>query len=201
MNDEELLATLQAADPARRRTGTDSWIDDLLQATMSTGTNPDPKVSSTRRVRLAIGAAAAVAVAVVGVGGYLLARPGSGSPSTTAPSVLTLKVAPANMSASCAAFTPAAMKYFDTVFDGTAVSLADGVATLRVNHWLTPGTADEVALAGLGGTDTQVEDPPIEIKVGTRYLITADKGVLGSCGFSGPWSQQVADEFAAALAN
>ena len=35
MNDDELRARLQAADPAQRDAPVDSWIDELVEATMT----------------------------------------------------------------------------------------------------------------------------------------------------------------------
>jgi hypothetical protein len=37
--------------------------------------------------------------------------------------------------------------------------------------------------------------------VGARYLVTATDGTVNGCGFSGPWTQEMADTYAAAFAS
>ena len=40
----------------------------------------------------------------------------------------------------------------------------------------------------------------IDFQVGSRYLVTAYDGIVNYCGFSGPWTQELADAYAAAFA-
>ena len=35
--------------------------------------------------------------------------------------------------------------------------------------------------------------------MGSRYLVTAYDGTVNYCGFSGPWTQEMADAYAAAF--
>ena len=56
MDDEELAARMRAADPARGPAPADSWIDDLVEATMASGTTEtSPGTSTEPRTRLGAG--------------------------------------------------------------------------------------------------------------------------------------------------
>jgi hypothetical protein len=39
----------------------------------------------------------------------------------------------------------------------------------------------------------------IDFQVGSRYLVTALDGTVNYCGFSGLWTQELADTYAAAF--
>ena len=72
MNDDELRARLRAADPARRDAPAESWIDELVEATVTRNDQgQDNRTEETRsRSRWLVPAVAAAAVAAIAVGGY-----------------------------------------------------------------------------------------------------------------------------------
>ncbi len=84
--DRELLARLQAADPAQRTpVPPKHWISDLTEATMN-DTNTDETRSGQGRRTWVLVAAAAVVVGALGVGGVAALNGGDDKgPSTAAP--------------------------------------------------------------------------------------------------------------------
>ena len=65
MDEQELEARMRAADPARGPAPADSWIDDLVEATMTTETSTEQQHHG-RRTWVLVAAAAALVAAIGG---------------------------------------------------------------------------------------------------------------------------------------
>jgi hypothetical protein len=206
MNDDELRARLQAADPARRDAPADSWIDELVEATMDEqGTGPDigrdiGRARPGRSRWLAAGAAAAVAV--IAVGGYAIFAgandDGSGNRREEARTELALTLPKGDPMQMCIQFSVDILRPMETAFAGTATDVAGDQVTLDVDRWYKGGDADVVKLTGSTDAGVMLEGG-IRFTEGERYLVTATDGSVNGCGFSSVWSQEMADAFEAAF--
>jgi len=199
VTDDELLARLQAADPARRAPAPSyDWIDDLTEATM-TRTADTPR----RRIWLVAAAAAAV-VAALGVGVAAL-DDGDPAPRATQPAdapVPALELtAPPGPEARCMIVTAQTLSRMPTAFEATVTSVDGRRATLSVDRWYA-GTAAErrATTVRLTSATQSMTDliGAVRFEGGERYLIAAHDGEMAACGFSAPWSQGLADTYAAA---
>ena len=76
---------------------------------------------------------------------------------------------------------------------GTATKVDDDGVTLDVDRWYAGGNADVVRLANYDVNTVSLNGFAIE--PGSRYLITATDGTVNLCGFSGPWTEDLAAAF------
>jgi hypothetical protein len=196
---EELLARLRAADPASRAVApAPNWIDDLTEATMSTSTDEN----RTRRTWL-IAAAAAVVVAAIGLGGIAaLGGNDNGDPAAKNPAAVFELTAPGHQDARCMMVTPKTLSRFDSAFEATVTSLDGREATLKIEKWYAGSAAAKQSTQAHLTSATQSMTElvgSVKFKEGGRYLITATGSEMTSCGFSAPWTQGLADQYAAAF--
>lgn len=200
MNDDELLSRLQAADPARTSSSADSWIPDLVEATMSNSVEPDetdaPAASGNWWKPLV---AAAVLIGALG-GGYALISDGSDDSGEAAkdPTSISLALPGSDAMSMCMAFDVETLKNAQLAFSGTVTSVTGGKVTVEVDHWFKGGTAD-LAVLDYVGAATQVALDGVEFTEGSRYLISGGDGGVGTCGYSGPWSADFEADFKAAF--
>ena len=198
MNDDEgpdraeakLMRRMQAADPARTVTSGNSWMPDLMEAAMSS-TPVEPK-SHPRRWAPAIAAAASVAV----LGGVAYAVLGGSDPAGSPGSVVTTLAMPASGGTSMNSCLPFDAQYLHDMplaLSGSATKVGDDGVTLDVDRWYKGGNADVVRLANYDANTVSLDG--FSFEPGNRYLITATEGTVNLCGFSGPWTQDLADAF------
>lgn len=190
---DQLLRRIQAADPTRSTPTAAPWITDLVEATMST----TPVQHRTRIRRWAPALAAAAVLAAIGAGAYT-ALSGPETPGDTpGPTVMTTLAMPGSgggpSMGSCIRFDVKYLRDMPVAFAGTATQVGDDSVTLDVDHWYRGGVADVVRLAHYNPATVSLDG--FEFVRGDRYLITATGGTVNFCGYSGPWSQNLADAF------
>lgn len=200
-DDSELLARLQAADPATRAPlPSEHWIRDLTEATMNDRTG-DP---SARRWTWPVAAAAAVLVA--GIGGYALnSGLGDGGPTPSVasgqpsevPTVTRLDV-PSPSAAKCVVPSAATLKTAEIAFDATVASIAGDQVTLGVTHWYAGPPTDQVVVRA-PSEDLRALLIGVEFEQGKRYLVAANGGQVTVCGFSGAYDNTLAALYAEAF--
>jgi len=188
MSDDDLFDRMRNADPARTDAPADSWLDDLVEETMSI------TPQSTRRRWLPAAAAAAVVAVVAGGIGFAMTR-GDDAPTPTAQKTVTeLRVQGEDATQMCMQVTPEALRNVDQAFEGTATEVTDDRIVLTVDRWFKGGSSDEVALTP-ADTGMVALIGSVEFEQGGRYLVTAADGLVNSCGFSGEWSPELAALF------
>ena len=196
MSDDELRLRLRAADPVTPSPA-DSWIDDLVEATMNTPTD-----NETRGRSWLLPVAAAAAAAALGVGAFAVLDDsgGSGDADTAAePTSISLALPDSGPAMGmCMAFDPALLSDMDLALSGTVTATDDDSVTLDVDRWYRGGDADKVELEHTGAA-TQVALDGIAFEDGARYLVTATDGTVVTCGYSQPWSEELAAQFAQAF--
>ncbi|MFF3934643.1 hypothetical protein [Streptomyces phaeofaciens] len=174
MNEDELLARLQAADLARVPTAPPD-IDRLLEAAMTTTRTPVDTGTPRRNLRPRLLAAAAAAVlAVGGLIAWQVTRAPAAAPSA-APLVLTVQGTAG--STKCAAPTVDLLRMNSTAFEGTATSVTDDQVSFDVKHWYRGDAGvSTVTLQHIRGLEG------VTFTAGDRYLVTARDGEVGMCG-------------------
>jgi len=203
MNDDELKAKLHHADPARRPTGADSWIDDLAEATMTTETSTEQPRG--RRTWTMVAAAAAV-VAIVGGAAFALTVDGDDDAPATdraaqeAPErkELALALPPSDSMQMCIEFSPEALEPVEVAFSGEVAEVEGETVRITPDHWYRGGDdATDVVLTA-GSPDVLLEGGII-FEEGQRYLVSANDGQVATCGLSGPYSEEMAAAYAEAF--
>ena len=118
MDDNELRARLQAADRARDDAPATSWIDELVEATMTTAQEQRTE-ETTKRPRWVVPAAAAAAVAGIAAVGAL-AFTGGGDDPADEPTTTQLALPDANAAMQmCVAIDAQVLSTVPVAFDGT----------------------------------------------------------------------------------
>lgn len=194
MNDDELRARLRAADPARRDAPAESWIDELVEATVNEQENRTEETPS--RSRWLVPGVAAAAVAAIAVGGYaFVAADDGGGAKDEQQTELALTVPSADpMTSMCIQFSAEALSPMEVAFAGTATDVTGDQVTLDVDHWYKGGDADVVEVTGSSDAGVLLEGG-IEFTEGERYLVTATDGNVNGCGFSGLYTADMAAAF------
>jgi hypothetical protein len=205
MNDDELLARLQAADPAASLPDAEPGrTARLLEETMSNDLDTDPArpadLDSRRRSPLTWLVAAAAVLVIAGVGVLAVTSRDHGQTPTAAhhtPTVMKLK-AHAPGAAMCMQVTADTLSHMSVAFDGTVTSMSDGVVTLDVGHWYRGGDTDEVTVTA-PPAQMHIILQAVQFEVGQRYLVTANNGYVTVCGFSALYSEDLAALYAQAF--
>lgn len=157
---------------------------------MST-TREEPK-SRPRRWAPAIAGAASIAL----LGGAAYAVLGGGDPAGGPGATVTTLALPAGSGTSmnsCLPFDAQYLRDMPVALSGTATKVDDNGVTLDVERWYKGGDADVVRLANYEVNTVSLDG--FSFEQGSRYLITATGGTVNLCGFSGPWTQDLADAF------
>ena len=144
--------------------------------------------------------AAATLLAVAGVVTYGLVQRGDDHPGPTAgtPTRTTLH-APAAASGKCMVPSAQALAPAAFAFDGTVLATDGRQVTLEVTHWYTGQALDRVQVDE-GPQDLGALVGAADFQVGDRFLVAATGDhQLMVCGFSAPYSTDLADLYAAAF--
>jgi len=189
-------ATLARADPAR--------VQRLLEDVMSTEPTTESRATGARQrgpLTWVVAAAAVVLIAGVAMFGVLRHDDTPAAPPTAsdARTVTELGAPPAAAySARCMVPTSAALAQQTMAVDATVTTLADGVVTLTPSHWYA-GRATDLVRVQAPQQDLQGLLGAVELHEGGRYLVSATRGQVAVCGFSGPWSSRLAALYADAF--
>lgn len=200
--DDELVRRLRAADPMRSRgqrdpaTTSPRWLDDLVEATMSTPTETQTTLAEgpARRPRWPVAVAAAAVLAAV-VGGSLTWGGGTDSPpEATKPALVLTQAGEDGVIASCLPFSADILAGMPTAFDARAVEVGEGEAVLEVGRWYAGGPGERVLVRTPDASSAALTGS-VEFVQGERYLVTATDGTVNSCGFTMPWTEKDAAVF------
>ncbi|WP_183092252.1 hypothetical protein [Nocardioides stalactiti] len=113
-------------------------------------------------------------------------------PSTAAepPTVLDLTLPAPNMMQMCVQFSAEVLEPVQVAFSGVATEVDGTTATLTPDHWYRGEEADLVVLEA-PSPDVLLEGG-IVLEEGERYLISADRGQVATCGLSGVYTEEMA---------
>jgi hypothetical protein len=194
VNDDELLARLRAADPARTHAAAPLDLDHLLEETMTADTAPRTTISAPgqQRRRPLLMAAAAVIVAGIGLP-WAITQNGDGNqpPPAAVPLALTVQqnTGAGGVETACAEVDVNTLRQYSTAFEGTVTSVNGDQVNLHVDHWYRGGNVTTVQLSD--NHDGQVEFAGQKYETGHSYLIYAKDGQIPSCLFDAEATSQL----------
>lgn len=210
LTDEQLRALLQSRDPAvslvpATHESVARLMEDAMSHDVETPTHDPshPETDPRRRTPLTWLLAAAAVLVIVGVGVFALfggedqpiATP---TPDNVPASVLHLS-APGSVQDRCAMVTPELLSLQETAFDGTVTSVDGNQVTLEVGHWYRGGNEDLVTVEA-SDAELRMLIQAVSFEQGQRYLVSATDGIVTVCGFSAPYSDELAALYAEAFA-
>lgn len=138
---------------------------------------------------------AASAVLIVVAGGIVLATRGADTPAPGPRGPVTPGAA------SCVElYSIDTLTNRQLAFDGTVASVVGDRVTFTVGEWFKGGSEAEITLEGastLGGITSA--GPGVSLEPGSRLLVAGDGGFAWGCGFTQPYSRDVAAEWRVAL--
>jgi hypothetical protein len=197
-DDDELRDRLRASDPAASLPPADpTRVARLLEDVMSTELTTENRETGTRnRGPLTWLVAAAAVLIIAGVAVYgVLGHDDDPTPPPAADghTTVTELSAPnaAAYDARCMVPNPEIVAQQSVAFDGTVTTLADGAVTLTVDHWYAGSPTD---LVRVQAPATELEElvGAVHFEDGGRYLVSATGGQVTVCGFSAPYSTDLA---------
>ena len=105
---------------------------------------------------------------------------------------------PAQDNARCMPVEPETLGKAETAFDGEVLTVDDDAVTLAVREWYAGG--DKAAQVRLDlARVPQTLTGYFDFAKGSRYLVAANDDTVLVCGFSGPWSKDLEQVYAAAF--
>ena len=165
------------------------------QPTATTEFSPNGR----RRSRLLAAAASLALLAAAGVAALVATTGDDGpTPGSSAPTTVALKVAPSRAMTSCIRFDVKFLKDMPVALAGTVTSVAADAVTINVDRWYKGGTADRVTIS-VPDANTSITLDGVHFVNGKRYLLTATRGTVNGCGFSGLATPELTKAYAQAF--
>lgn len=189
MNDErqDPLHELRRADPAQSSPAP-SESKARIWARIQEATMDDNRSHRRRRWAWIAGAGTAAVAGIAALA--LLLNPGSGAPDPTND--------PGTGIGSCVeTYSPETLASRAFAFDGTVTAIDGDSVTFTVNEAFRGDLGDSITLkaAGMTGTSVTSAGGPT-LTVGERYLVAGDDQFVWACGFTQPYDEAVAGEWA-----
>jgi hypothetical protein len=100
----------------------------------------------------------------------------------------------------CAVPSAETLATFDTAFQGTVTSMADGTATLAVDEWYA---GDEASTVTVEAPSQALEDllMAVDFQEGSTYLVSATDDRVTLCGFTAETTPELEALYAEAFAS
>ncbi|MGB0101651.1 MAG: hypothetical protein WBP61_15340 [Nocardioides sp.] len=205
-DDRELRERLQASDPAASLPPADpAGVARLLEDVMSTELTTENRETGTRRrspLTWLVAAAAVLIIAGIGLFAILGQDDGPTAPPTALdePTVTEL-AAPAEAAYAARCMVPNAdlLAQQDIAFDGTVTAIDDDAVTLSVEQWYA-GDPTDVVQVQAPAEELQRVAAAVDFEDGGRYLVSATDGRVTLCGFSAPYTADLAGLYTQAFA-
>lgn len=199
MSDEHdaLRARMSAADPAASLPPADpDRVARLLEDVMSTELTTENRETGTRdRSPLTWLVAAAAALIIGGVGLFAVLGQDEEPPPPTAGGTETVTElsapSPTAYAARCMVPNAETLSQQQVAFDGTVTAVDDGMVTLEVDEWYAGDPTDLVRVQA-PSEEMQQLLAAVSFEEGGRYLVAATDGQVMICGFSAPYSADLA---------
>jgi hypothetical protein len=195
--DDDLRARLRASDPAASLPPADpTRVARLLEDVMSTELTTENRATGTRDrspLTWLVAAAAVLIIAGVATFGFLGHDDPAAPPTAVDATTVTELSAPGDAAYQARCMVPNAETLANqtVAFDGTVTMLADDVVTLTPSHWYVGDETDLVRVRA-PAADLQQLVGAAEFEDGGRYLVSATDGEVTVCGFTAPYSADLA---------
>ncbi len=203
MTDDELFDRLRAADPAHSLPPADpERVARLLEDAMTDDTMTETRETGARhRGPLTWLVAAAAVVLIAAAGTFALVNDGDdpatppaagGDPSGAANPTVTELALPGAVAGRCVVPNAQLLSGAAYAVDAEVVSVTEGVVTLDATEWYAGEPTDQLEVAQ-SDADLQALIGATEFENGQRYLVAGtDDGRVMVCGFTGPYTDQLA---------
>ena len=172
--------------------------NDLMTETRETGTHGRSPLT------WLVAAAAVVIIAAVGAFGVLRHDAGSDQPPSAArdqtPTVTELTGPSGGVDAKCMVPSAAVLGQATLAFEGTVQKITDGVVTLVPSHVYAGPATDVVTITAAPEAMQQLVGA-VKFEDNGRYLISSTNGQVSVCGFSGPYTADLAALYDEAFAS
>jgi hypothetical protein len=195
---DALRDRLRASDPARSLPPADpTRVARLLEDVMSTELTTENRETGTRDrspLTWLVAAAAVLIIAGVGLFAVLGHDDDPVEPPTAADDkTVTELTAPSATAyaAKCMVPNTEILSRQEVAVEGTVTTIADGVVTLSVDEWYAGDPTDLVRVQAPAAEMAELVGA-VEFEEGGRYLVSATDGRVTVCGFSAPWSADLA---------
>ena len=196
--DDELRARLRASDPAASLPPADpTRVARLLEDVMSTELTTENRETGTRGrspLTWLVAAAAVVIIGGVALFGFLGHDDDPAAPPTAVDdTTVTELTAPSAAAYDARCMVPNAeiVSQQALAFDGVVTTIADGVVTLTPSRWYAGDPTDLVRVQA-PSDEMQELVSAVELEDGGRYFVSATGGQVTVCGFSAPYSADLA---------
>lgn len=195
---DELHDRLRAADPASSLPPADPHrVARLLEDVMSTELTTENRATGTRDrspLTWLVAAAAVLIIAGVGLFAVLAQNEDPPAPPTAADDQTVTELTapgPEAYAAKCMVPNAEVLAQQQVAVDATVTSIADGVVTLTVGEWYA---GDPTDLVRVQAPEAEMQElvGAVDFQEGGRYLVSATDGSVTVCGFSAPWSEDLA---------
>ncbi|GAA4709280.1 hypothetical protein [Nocardioides conyzicola] len=207
MNDDELQARLHASDPAASLPpAAPHEVARLLEDVMATELTTETRATGTRSrgpLTWLVAAAAVLVIASVGIVGVRALTgddptpaANGGDPGTS--STTRLDVPAGAGLGKCMVPNAEVLSTADVAFDGTVTAISGDQVTLEPATWYAGGPTDEVVVTAPSEQMQRVASG-VTFEKGGRYLVSATSGQVSLCGFSAPYSDELAAVYAEAF--
>ncbi len=210
MTEDELFDRLRAADPGSSlppadparvaRLLEDAMTDDTMTETRETGTRHRGPLTWLVAAAAVVLIAAAGTFALVNIGDDPATPPAAGGdPSVSANPTVTELALPGAVAGRCVVPNAQLLSGAAYAVDAEVVSVAEGVVTLDATEWYAGEPTDQLEVAQ-SDADLQALIGATEFETGQRYLVAGtDDGRVMVCGFTGPYSDDLAALYAEAF--
>jgi len=163
--------------------------DTLTDESRRTGTRNRSALTWTVAAAVVLLIAAAVVYGLVGRdsdGGN-----GATQEPTEQPAPTRTELVAAPSTSRCLTPDPGVLRQQEIAFDGVVRSVAGGLATLEPSRFYVGEPTDVVVVKAPDG-DLQKLLAAVDFREGERYLVSATDGAVTLCGFSGPYTEELA---------
>jgi len=201
---DELFDRLRGADPADSLPAADpAGVARLLEDTMSHDTNTvtESRETGTHARSVLTWLVAAAAVVLIAAGGFVtfsdlgndaITPPTAGDDSSIPAVTATELTMPGAAAGRCMIPNAELLSGAAYAVDAEAISIAEGVVVLKPTEWFA-GDPTDVVEVDQSSPDMQALTGATGFEEGQRYLVAGtDSGQVMVCGFSGPWSDELA---------
>ena len=160
---------------------------------------PAPRSTDRRRPTWALGGLAAAAAAAVVVIAVIVSSGGAAPSASPGPGTGVGEDPGAGIGSCVETYSTATLAARDFAFDGTVASIDGEQVTFDVNSAYAGDLGDSITLTATGMTGTSITSSGgPSLSEGQRYLVAGDDEFAWACGFTQPYDEAVATEWAEA---